>query len=122
MTCLEIQQKLTQGELLGDVERDHVLICANCAAVAAASATLDATLAELDAAVPEGFADRVMARIALEVRGRVGVPARANPAHWYEQRWAGIVLSSAAALVAILNVARFVAAVLVPAGWLGGAP
>jgi hypothetical protein len=122
MTCTETQDKLTRGQPLDDAERDHALACAECGAVAAASATLDFALAELDSPVPEGFADRVMASIAREVAGQRGAEERVTPVRWYERRWAGWVLSSAAALVAILNVARFVASVFVPVGWLGVAP
>ena len=122
MTCTETQEKLERGEPLDEAERDHALACDECGAVAAACATLDRTLAELEPAVPEGFADRVMASIGREVAERRSVREAARPARWYERRWAGWVLSSAAALVALLNVARFVASVLVPAGGLGGAP
>jgi hypothetical protein len=121
MTCARTQEKLASGGVLDEGERDHVLACAECAAFAASSAALDATLAELGSGVPEGFADRVMASIAEEVAER-GMPARARPTRWYERRSAGILLSSAAALVALLNVARFVVLVLMPAGAFGGAP
>ena len=122
MTCTETQEKLTRGEALSDSERDHALACAECGAVAAACATLDATLAELEPGVPEGFADRVMASIAREVLERGSPHERITPTLWYERRWAGMLLASAAALVALLNVARFVACVLVPVGSFGGAP
>ncbi len=122
MTCTETQEKLTRGEALSETERDHALSCAECGALAATCATLDAALAELVPNVPEGFADRVMASIAREVVARGAVHERATHTRWYERRWAGMLLSSAAALVAILNVARFVACVLIPAGSFGGAP
>ena len=121
MTCIETQAKLTRGDALDESERDHALICPECGAVAA-SATLDATLAELDAEVPEGFADRVMANIAREVAAQSGNLAPAGRPPWYERRWGGVLLASAAALVAMVNVARFVVSVLVPAGSFGGAP
>ncbi len=121
MTCTETQEKLTRGEALDDGERDHALSCAECGAFAAACATLDVALTELEPCVPEGFADRVMARIEREVDGPRG-RERATPTLWYEQRWAGMLLASAAALVAILNFARFVAGVLMPVGSVGGAP
>jgi hypothetical protein len=122
MTCTEMQGKLTRGEALDDIERDHALTCTECGALAAACATLEATLAELDPGVPEGFADRVMASIARETEGRGRADERATRTRWYERRWAGVLLSSVAALVAILNVARFVTFVLVPMGSFGGAP
>ncbi|HEV8549571.1 MAG TPA: hypothetical protein VGQ57_11100 [Polyangiaceae bacterium] len=122
MTCTETQDKLARGEALDDGERDHALSCAACGAVAAGCALLDATLAELEPPVPDGFADRVMASIAREVEERRLALERAAPTRWYERRWAGVLLSSAAALVAIANVARFVACVLLPVGSFGGAP
>lgn len=121
MTCTETQEKLIRGEALDDGERDHALTCPECGALAADCATLVAALAELEPSVPEGFADRVMASIAHEVAAGSAVE-RAAPTRWYERRWAGVLLSSAAALVALLNVARFVAGVLIPAGSFGGAP
>lgn len=122
MTCTETQEKLARGEALDDRERDHALACPECGALAADCATLDAALAELEPSVPEGFADRVMASIAREVTAGSAVYEGATPTRWYEQRWAGMLLSSAAALVALLNVARFVASVLIPVGSFGGAP
>lgn len=122
MTCTETQEKLTRGEALDDSERDHALTCAECGALAANCATLDAALAELEPSVPEGFADRVMASIAREVAAGGALYERATPPRWYDQRWAGMLLSSAAALVAIFNVARFVVSVLIPVGSFGGAP
>jgi hypothetical protein len=122
MTCTETQERLIRGEALDESERDHVLTCAQCGALAANCATLDAVLAELEAKVPEGFADRVMASIAREVAEGSTVYEPATPTRWYEHRWAGMLLSSAAALVALLNVARFVASVLIPVGSFGGAP
>jgi len=122
MTCTETQEKLIRGEALDDSERDHALTCAQCGALAANCATLDAALAELEPRVPEGFADRVMASIVREVAEGSAVYEAATPTRWYEQRWAGMLLSSAAALVALLNVARFVASVLIPVGSFGGAP
>lgn len=121
MTCTETQEKLARGEALDDNERDHALTCAECSALAADCATLDAALAELDPSVPEGFADRVMASIAREVAAGSAVE-RATRTRWYERRWAGVLLSSAAALVALLNVARFVVNVLIPVGSFGGTP
>ena len=120
MTCTETQEKLARGAALDDAERDHALTCAECSAFSAACATLDSTLDALDPGVPDGFANRVMARIAAEGRG--GALEQPSPTHWYEGRWAGVALASAAALVAVLNVARFVASVLIPAGSLGGVP
>jgi anti-sigma factor RsiW len=122
MKCTETQTKLTHGEALDEVERDHALTCPECGALAATWTSLDATLAELDPCVPEGFADRVMASIAREANLQRGAGVRSEPTRWYERRWAGVLLSSAAALVALLNVARFVVSVLVPVGSFGGAP
>jgi hypothetical protein len=115
MTCTETQAKIARGETLDDFERDHALTCSDCGILVALAATLDA----LDPGVPAGFADRVMARIAAEGRG-AREPAR--PPRWYEGRWASLVLAAAAAVVAVLNAARFVASVLMPAGSFGGVP
>ena len=116
MTCAETQEKIARGEPLDDAERDHALDCAECSSVVVLAATLDA----LDPGVPEGFADRVMTRVALEAKDGALEPAR--PPRWYEGRWAGVLLAAAATLVFVLNAARFVAGVLIPAGSFGGAP
>jgi hypothetical protein len=115
MTCTETQAKLARGETLDDTERDHALTCSDCMSLVALASTLEA----LDPGVPAGFADRVMARIAAD-RGLS--PERARPPRWYEGRWAGVGFASAAVVVAVLNAARFVASVLIPAGSFGGAP
>jgi len=122
MTCTEIQQKLTHGEALDESERTHALACAECGALASSCVLLDATLAALEPEVPEAFADRVMASIAREVGQHGRAHERANPTPWYERRSAGLLLSSAAALVALVNVARFIAVVLLPVRSFGGAP
>ena len=116
MTCAETQEKITRGEALDDVERDHALGCGECGSVVALAATLDA----LDPGVPAGFADRVMARVAAEAKRGALEPL--GPPRWYEGRWAGVLLAAAATLVFVLNAARFVAGVLIPAGSFGGAP
>jgi hypothetical protein len=116
MTCTETQEKIARGEALDDIERDHALTCSDCGQMVALAATLDA----LDPGVPAGFADRVMARIAAESTSNVPERPRSTP--WYEAQWAGVGLASAAAIVALLNAARFVASVLIPAGSFGGAP
>jgi hypothetical protein len=115
MTCTETQAKIARGETLDDLERDHALTCSDCAILVALASTLDA----LDPGVPAGFADRVMARITAEGRSAHEPP---TPPRWYEGRWASVVLAAAAAVVAVLNAARFVASVLIPGGSFGGAP
>ena len=116
MTCTQTQEKLARGEALDDLERDHALACADCGILVALASTLDA----LDPGVPPGFADRVMARITAEAGGSAPEPPR--PPRWYEGRWAGALLTAAAALVALLNAAKFFISVLLPVGSFGGAP
>ncbi len=115
MTCTQTQEKIARGEALDDHERDHALACSDCGILVALASTLDA----LDPGVPAGFADRVMARITAEAGGG---PEPASPPRWYEGRWAGALLTAAAALVALLNAARFFVSVLMPVGSFGGAP
>lgn len=113
-TCSATEEKIARGEALDRDEAAHVATCPRCGAVAADYSLLDAALEALDAEVPTGFADRVMARVA-----GLAAPTRAR---WFERRAVQIVLAHAAAICTVLNVARFLARILVPDIALGGTP
>jgi hypothetical protein len=115
--CNEVQEKLARGGSLTGAERAHAAACGRCLAVAADCSWLDAALAVVAVPVPAGFADRVMARLP-ELDGAT---AAASP-RWYQRRWAELAFANAAALVTVLNVARFLARVFVSQIAQGGSP
>jgi hypothetical protein len=110
--CNDVQEKIARGERLSDDQRDHTTACASCASVIADFSLLEAALNAFGPAVPAGFADRVMARVAAEVV----TSSRAS------ERWVSLMLASAAAVIAALNVASFLARVLVASVAFGGTP
>ena len=109
--CTDLQERIAQGERLSDHGQQHLLDCAACAAVAAGYSRLDATLRGLRDEVPDGFADRVLARIAHD---RDAAPPL--------KRWLLLALAPVCALMAAGNVAWFVLSSLLPAAGLGSAP
>ena len=111
--CTDIQERIAHGEPLSassDGEQ-HLLDCAACAAVAASYSRLDASLRGTRDEVPDGFADRVLARIARD--------RHADPP---PRRWLLLALAPVCALIAAGNVAWFVLSSLLPAAGLGSAP
>jgi anti-sigma factor RsiW len=113
--CTDLQERIAQGEPLAaspsSDEQQHLLDCAACAAVAASYSRLDATLRGMRDEVPDGFADRVLARIARE--------RDADPP---PRPWLLLALTPVCALIAAGNVAWFVLSSLLPAAGLGSAP
>ena len=99
----------------------HAASCASCGALTRQMADLDKAFAgHLDVHVPEGFADRVMARLppaSAAREARRGLTARLNGL--LERRSVQIALAHAGAAVTIANLIRFVFSLLVPATSLG---
>lgn len=126
--CSDTQEKIARGEPLTAPERGHAVGCALCLPAVAAYSLLDDALNAVASEVPPGFADRVMARLAREEEAAAEAQAgRARPPlRWFERRWGQLTLTHAAALIALLNVARFLASILVPGvasgAALGGSP
>ena len=112
--CNEIQERIALGEVLRDSDRLHLSSCERCSLVAETYSQLDVSLASLGEPVPDGFAERVMLRI-----------AAAEPLHaprWFDARWFELALANAALICAVVNTLRFLAGVLVPSVSLGGTP
>jgi len=112
--CTEIQERIALGQPLFEAQRVHLSNCERCSHVAETFSRLDASLESLLEPVPDGFADRVMSRIAL-LEG-----ARAR--RWFDARWVELALTNAALVCALVNTVRFLASVLIPSVSLGGTP
>ena len=119
MSCNRVQECIALGEALDEASQGHVLDCAQCARVAAEFVTLDAQVTgELASAVvvPDGFADRVMARLdEASLRRTEGKLDRL-----LGRRWVQIGLAYMGAAVALVNLLRFVLGSLIPGASLGG--
>jgi hypothetical protein len=117
MSCNAIQERIVVGDALDDAIQAHVLACASCGSLAAECLALDSLVAgEIDGgiAVPDGFADRVMASLAPE-------PVAASRFDTLiGRRWVQLALTQVGLAVAIANLLRFVFSTLVPAASLGG--
>ena len=111
-SCNDIQEKIARDESLSEAERAHTIACEACASVIADFSLLEAALTRFGAAVPAGFADRVMAGVAAE-----GTPATRLP-----RRWIPLTLAYAAGVLAAVNVVGFVASVFAASVAFGGAP
>jgi hypothetical protein len=112
-----IQERIAVGDALDEASQTHVLACAGCNRLAAEWVALDSLVADgIDGgiAVPDGFADRVMASLAPE-------PAAVSRFEMLlGRRWVQLVLTQVGLAVAIANLLRFVFSTLVPAASLGG--
>lgn len=109
--CTELQERIARGAPLAAENQRHLPDCEACAAVAASYSRLDATLRDLRGDVPDGFADRVLLRIA-----RDGEPRPQS------RPWLLLALAPICALIAAANVAWFVLSSLLPAAGIGSAP
>ena len=112
--CTEVQERIALGQPLHAEERVHLSSCERCSRVAEAYSALDAGLESLVEPVPDGFAERVMMRIAEQESGR--------SRRWFEARWFELALTNAALICAVVNTVRFLAGVLIPSVSLGGTP
>jgi hypothetical protein len=110
--CDRTQEKIARDDALSSEERAHVLACDRCAALAAEFSLLESALDALAHDVPSAFAERVMALIADEPASRP----------WLERRWVSLVVAYAGGVIALANVARFLASVLSANLGLGGVP
>jgi hypothetical protein len=117
--CNAIQERIVAGDALDDANQAHVLGCASCSLLAAEWVALDSLVAhglDIGIAVPDGFADRVMA--SLEPTSGAG----ARFERLLGRRWVQLALTQVGLAVAVANLLRFVFATLVPAASLGGVP
>jgi hypothetical protein len=113
--CALIQEQIAWDKELPETIQAHVLSCKDCTRVAMEFASLDSWMAEhLEASIPEGFANTVMARITTKPH-RSGI-------HWLPEtsrrilssRWMQVGIVAAGSVIAILNLIRFVLAVILP--------
>jgi hypothetical protein len=119
ISCNAIQERLVLGEALDEGRQRHVLDCPHCARVAADFLALDARIADelsSSVAVPEGFADRVMA--SLDEASLWPTEGRLD--RLLGRRWVQVGLAYVGAGVALVNLLRFVLGSLIPGPSLGG--
>lgn len=112
--CTDIQERIALGQPLREAQRVHLSSCERCSQVAETFSRLDASLESLVEPVPDGFAERVMSRIAALEAARSG--------RWFDAHWVELALTQAALVCALVNTVRFLAGVLIPSVSLGGAP
>jgi hypothetical protein len=115
-TCNAIQERIVLGDALDETNQAHVLACASCSRLFAEWLALDSLVADgIDGgiAVPDGFADRVMAGLEQEAVAASRVELLLG------RRWIQLALAHVGLAVAVVNVLRFVLASLVPAMSLG---
>ena len=114
--CALIQEQIAWDKDLPEEIQMHVLSCEECNRVATEFAGLDSWIAEhLDASIPEGFADGVMARITQKPQidsGRRWLPETSR--RILASRWMQVGIVAAGSVIAILNLIRFVLAVILP--------
>jgi hypothetical protein len=113
--CNDVQEKIARDESLSEADRAHTIACESCASVIADFSLLEATLSRLGAAVPAGFADRVMAGVAAEGRRATRTARPARP-------WVPLTLAYAAGVLAAVNVAGLVGSVFAASVAFGGTP
>jgi len=112
--CTKIQERIASSEPLRPSEQSHLSSCEACSRVAQTYAELELSLEALAEPVPDGFADRVMSRIA-------ELPMTRSR-RWFDARWVEFALTNVALACAVVNAVRFLAGVLIPSVSLGGAP
>ncbi|MEO7035444.1 MAG: hypothetical protein ABI548_16070 [Polyangiaceae bacterium] len=112
--CIEVQERIALGEPLPGLERSHLSSCAHCSSVAETYSLLDASLESLAEPVPQGFADRVISRLA-------GHEVARSP-RWFNACWVELAFANLALACALLNTVRFLAGVLIPTVSLGATP
>jgi hypothetical protein len=120
-SCNDVQEKIARGLLTAAPDRAHAVSCPACAAVAQEWSLVQAAIddAQSEGVVPDGFADRVMARLGDDLENDQPQPASAG---LWERRWVQVVLANVGAVFTLANVLRFVVRVLVPSTSLGALP
>jgi hypothetical protein len=119
VSCNAVQGCIVLGEALDEASQRHVLDCAQCTRVAADFLALDARVAdELSSlvAVPDGFADQVMA--SLDEASLFRTEGKLD--RLLGRRWVQIGLAYVGAAVALVNLLHFVLGSLIPGASLGG--
>ncbi len=114
MKCNEIQERLARGRSLSPEQNEHAASCPHCLKVATSYSLLDEALDALAPDVPEDFTDRVMDDVRREGYRSTRV--------WLGARSIQLALVYGGAVIALLNVLRFLAGILVPNVGLGVTP
>jgi len=117
--CNAIQERIVAGAPLDEASQAHALECGSCSRIAAEWLALESSIADaLDDVpeVPDGFADRVMARLEDEAC------ERRDAARTSGRRWLHIALANLGLAIAVANLLRFILSTLLPTVSLGGAP
>jgi hypothetical protein len=117
--CNAVQERIVAGDPLDEASQAHALGCASCGRVAAEWLALESSIADVlsgGSEVPDGFADRVMAKLEDEAREPQGT------ARTIGRRWLHIALANLGLAIAVANLLRFILSTLMPTASLGGAP
>jgi hypothetical protein len=114
--CALIQEQIAWDKELPEEIQLHVLSCEDCNRVATEFASLDSWIAQhLDASIPEGFADAVMARITSKPQRDFGVRWLPEASRRIlSSRWMQVGIVAAGSVIAVLNLIRFVLSVILP--------
>jgi hypothetical protein len=115
--CNAIQERIVAGESLDEPNQAHTLTCMSCSRFVSEWLALDSLIAEEindKVVVPDGFADRVMARI------EPAADATSRFDTLLGRRWVQLALTQVGLAVAIANLLRFVFSTLLSASSLGG--
>ena len=110
-SCNDIQEKIARDESLNEAERAHTIACQSCASVIADFSLLEAALSEI------GAASRRVRRSCDGRRGR-----RGHARHAHAETVDTLTLAYAAGVLAVVNVAGFLASVFAASVALGGTP
>lgn len=62
--CDVVQENIAWGKSLSEIDQKHVLTCLKCQCIALEFEEVDSTIKNISADIPDGFADRVMSRVA----------------------------------------------------------
>ncbi len=110
--CVLIQEQISWDRKLPEELQMHVLSCKDCSRVATEFASLDSWMAEhLEASIPQGFADMVMARIAAQSSADTAWLSPTS-SRILSSRWLQMGMVAAGSAIAVLNLVRFVLVVI----------
>ncbi len=119
--CTQVQESIAWSRTLNDTLNKHVLECPQCSDAMRAFAELDACVdSGLDLEVPHGFANVVMERILIQEQKTANGPMFSHLKLIVEKtfyaHYGQLIAASVGSVIAIVNVIRFVLAVVIPVG------
>lgn len=113
-SCREIQEALASEKALSPEAQNHVLDCSACTAVSEEITELHALILEgTEDFVPEGFADRVMARVLTDSKQELSLRPFLLRTEALWLRWASV---AGAIVIAGHHLVRFVLAPILISG------